>query len=116
MPSRARRATARRFELGEAAYGYEWYGRTSATAVYARMGATLAAQVHARPRWDATAGEETFRFGRAGHRHTVWYENAEADLERARLAAAAGFSGVAVWAAGYEQPQLWAGLDQSWPR
>lgn len=106
----------RHYELGVPAYGYEWYGRTSATAVYARQAAALATRVHGRPHWDPVAGEETFSFGRAGHRHTVWYENATADLERARLAAAAGFSGVAVWAAGYEQPQLWRGLDQSWPR
>jgi spore germination protein YaaH len=61
-------------------------------------------------------GEETFSFRQGDRRHTVWYENAAADVERARLAAAAGFSGVAVWAAGYEQPQLWTGLDHSWPR
>ena len=109
-------ADPRRYELGVPAYGYEWYGRTSATAVYARQAPLLAAQVHAKPRWDAAAGEETFSYRAAGHRHTVWYENAAADFERARLAAAAGFSGVAVWAAGYEQPQLWRGLDQSWPR
>ena len=104
------------YELGVPAYGYEWYGRTSATAVYARQAAALAAQVHGHPRWDATMAEETFSYREAGHRHTVWYENATADIERARLAAAAGFSGVAVWAAGYEQSQLWRGLDQSWPR
>ncbi len=109
-------ADPRRYELGVPAYGYEWYGRTSATAVYARQAAALAARFHGHPHWDPTVGEETFSFRQAGHAHVVWYENATADLERARLAAAAGFSGVAVWAAGYEQPQLWRGLDQSWPR
>ena len=109
-------ADPRRYELGVPAYGYEWYGRTSATAVFARQAAALAARFHGHQRWDPTVGEETFSFREQGHRHTVWYENATADLERARLAAAAGFSGVAVWAAGYEQPQLWQGLDQSWPR
>ena len=109
-------ADPRRYELGVPAYGYEWYGRTSATAVFARQASALAAQVHAQPRWDADAGEETFSYREHHHRHTVWYENSAADSERARLAAAADFSGVAVWAAGYEQPQLWRGLDQSWPR
>jgi len=109
-------ANPRSYELGVPAYGYEWYGRTSATAVYARQASALAAQVHSHPHWDAASGEETFRYREAGHPHTVWYENAAADFERARIAAAAGFSGVAVWAAGYEQPQLWRGLDQSWPR
>ncbi len=98
------------YELGVPAYGYEWYGRTSATAVYARQGAVLAAQVHARPRWNATAGEQTFSYRVNGHRRIVWYVDARADLYRARLAAEAGFSGVAVWAAGYEQPELWRQL------
>ncbi len=109
-------ADPRHYELGVPAYGYEWYGRTSATAVFARQASALAAQVHAQPRWDALAGEETFSYRADHHRHIVWYENSAADSQRARLASAAGFSGVAVWAAGYEQPQLWKGLDQSWPR
>ena len=100
-----------RFELGVPAYGYDWYGRTSATAIYAGQVATLLGQVHARPQWNALEGEETFTYKRHHHRHTVWVVNAQADAERASAAAAAGFSGVAVWAAGYEQPQLWSGLD-----
>lgn len=109
-------APADRYELGIPAYGYEWYGRTSATAVYANQLAGLADQVHARPRWDATQGEETFSFRRDHRKHVVWVENAAAGAERAKLAAQAGFAGVAVWAAGYEQPQLWPGLDLSGPR
>jgi spore germination protein YaaH len=102
--------SASRYELGIPAYGYDWYGRTSATAVYAGQVAALAAKVHAHPRWDAADGEETFSYGHRRDRHTVWMVTAAADAERARLAAAAGLSGVAVWAAGYEQPQLWQQL------
>ena len=105
-----------RFELGVPAYGYDWYGRTSATAVYAGQVSALLSQVHAQPRWDATEGEETFSYRSQHHRHTVWVVNARSDAQRAQLAAAAGFSGVAVWAAGYEQPQLWSGLDLNTPR
>ena len=105
-----------RFELGVPAYGYDWFGRTSATALYAGEVGTLVGQVHAKPRWNALAGEETFGYELHHHRHTVWVLNARADAERASLAAAAGFSGVAVWAAGYEQPQLWSGLDLHRPR
>ena len=103
-------AAPSRFELGVPAYGYDWYGRTSAVAIYASQVSTLLSQVHARSRWDAVQGEETFTYRLHQRRHTVWVVNAQADAERARLAAAAGFSGVAVWAAGYEQPQLWQGL------
>jgi spore germination protein len=109
-------APAGRYELGIPAYGYEWYGRSSATAVYANQLASLADQVHAHPRWDPTQGEETFSYRQDHRKHVVWVENAAAGAERAKLAAQAGLAGVAVWAAGYEQPQLWAGLDLGGPR
>jgi spore germination protein YaaH len=109
-------ATASRYELGVPAYGYDWSGRTTATAIYAGQLSALVAQLHAKPRWNSTAGELTFNYRLHHHRHTVWIVDATADHDRAELAAAAGFSGVAVWAAGYEQPQLWAGLDLTRPR
>ena len=102
-----------RCELGLSAYGYDWYGRTSATAVNADQLPALLARTHAHARWDAADGEETFTYRLHRHRHVVWIETTAADVERAKLAANAGFSGVAVWAAGYEQPQLWPGLDLS---
>jgi len=103
--------TPSRYELGVPDYGYDWYGRTSATALYAGQLSALVAKVHAKPQWNATDGEVTFSYRLDHHRHTVWIVDATADHDRAELAAAAGFSGVAVWAAGYEQAQLWAGLD-----
>lgn len=105
-----------RYELGVPAYGYDWYGHTSATALYAEQLSALVAQVHAKPQWNATDGEVTFSYRLDHHRHTVWIVDATADHDRAELAAAAGFSGVAVWAAGYEQSQLWPGLDLTRPR
>jgi spore germination protein YaaH len=114
--ARSQAANPSRYELGVPAYGYDWSGPTSATAVYASQVSALLTQVHAKPHWDAVDGEETFRYRLDHRQHTVWVVNAAADHERAELAAAAGFSGVAVWAAGYEQPQLWPGLDVSGPR
>ena len=107
---------ADRFELGIPSYGYDWYGRTSATAVYASQVSALATQVRVHPRWSAREGEETFSYRSHHVKHTVWIDTAAADAERAKLAASAGFAGVAVWAAGYEQPQLWSGLDLNRPR
>ena len=54
--------------------------------------------------------EESFSYGRGRRRHTVFYENARAGYARARLAARTGFAGVAVWAAGDEDPALWPAL------
>jgi spore germination protein YaaH len=98
-----------RVELGVPAYGYNWDG-IDAPAVEAVDAAALAGQMHAHTRWDGREAEETFSYTQGGRRHTVWFENARATQQRARLAAAAGFSGIAIWAAGYEQASLWAGL------
>jgi spore germination protein YaaH len=97
-------------ELGIPAYGYDWYGSTSASAVFARQVPQLLAKTHAHLHWSASEGEETFVYKRDGHKHRVWYEDATAGAERAKLAQQAGFSGVAIWAAGYEQPDLWQQL------
>ncbi len=96
-----------RDELGVPAYGYDWYGPSSATTVNASQAAGLASRVHARIRWSDVEGEDTFSYRQAHDTHTVWFENAAADYERATLARAAGFAGIAIWAAGYEQPTLW---------
>jgi spore germination protein len=95
------------YELGVPAYGYDWYGPRSATAVYASQATALASRVHARIHWSKVEGEETFSYRVAQDNHTVWVENAVADYERATLARNAGFAGIAIWAAGYEQPALW---------
>jgi spore germination protein YaaH len=93
-------------ELGLAAYGYDFSGGT-ATSITSQQAAQLAAQTGAVPRWDAAQAEETFSYGRRRRRHRVWYEDAQANYDRARLAQTAGFAGVALWSAGGEDPGVW---------
>jgi spore germination protein YaaH len=57
--------------------------------------------------WNATQAEETFSYGPRRHRHDVWYEDARANYDRARLAAADGFAGIDLWYAGGEDPAVW---------
>jgi spore germination protein len=97
-------------ELGLAAYGYDWQGDT-ASSVASNEAPLLAAQHGVSPRWNALAAENAFAYTQAGHRHVVWYESATSDYLRARLAQAAGFAGIALWAAGDEQPSLWPRLQ-----
>lgn len=101
-----------RDELGVPAYGYDWYGATSATAVNASQAAGLAKGMHARIRWSPTQDESTFRYRQHHDTHIVWFEDSRSELERATLARTAGFAGIALWAAGYEQPSLWPALLQ----
>ena len=43
-------------------------------------------------------------------RRTVYYPDAQAVVDRANAALAGGLSGIAVWALGYESPDVWAAL------
>jgi len=93
-------------ELALPAYGYDWSagGTTSLTS---RRAPVLAAQNRVSPSWNPVQAEDTFNYTADGRRHTVWYEAATATLERARLATAAGFAGIDLWAAGGEDPAVW---------
>ena len=93
-------------ELALPAYGYDW-SAGGATSITSREAAQLAAQNDVSPSWDPVRGEETFRYSAGGHQHTVWYEDGTAEYDRARLARAAGFAGVDLWAAGGEDPGVW---------
>jgi spore germination protein YaaH len=93
-------------DLGLAAYGYDFSPGATAS-VTSRQAAQLAAETGARPSWDASQREESYRYGSRRHRHTVWYENGRAEYARAHLAAGAGFGGVDLWAAGGEDPGVW---------
>jgi spore germination protein len=96
-------------ELGLAAYGYDWQG-DSASSIPSNECPRLAAQHGVSPRWSAPAAEDTFTYTREGQRHVVWYESSASEYIRARLAQAAGFAGIALWAAGDEEPSLWLRL------
>jgi spore germination protein len=93
-------------ELALPAYGYDWSGE-DATAITSRHAPQLAVQNGVSPSWNAAQAEDTFRYTADGRRHTVWYEDSTAAYDRARLAKAAGFAGIALWAAGDEDPAVW---------
>ncbi len=99
---------AAKTELGLADYGYAWGPRGGASTFTAQQATQVAAAGRARPQWSPGVAEEYFSFGRGRHRTTAWYESARSDMLRAQLARAAGFAGVALWAAGYETPDLWS--------
>jgi spore germination protein YaaH len=93
-------------DLGLPAYGYDWVG-TEATSVISREAPQLAIGHGTSPRWDAAQAEDTFHYTAGGRRHTVWYEGARSEYDRARLANQTGFAGIDLWAAGGEEPAVW---------
>jgi spore germination protein len=93
-------------ELALPAYGYDWSGEKT-TSITSRQAPQLAVQNGVSPSWNAAQAEDTFGYISDGRRHTVWYEGAMATYDRARLAKAAGFAGIDLWAAGGEDPAVW---------
>jgi spore germination protein len=93
-------------ELALPAYGYDW-SASNATSITSREAPQLALQHGVSPKWNAAQAEDTFRYTADRRSHTVWYEGARAEYDRAQLAAQAGFAGIALWAAGGEEPAVW---------
>ncbi len=93
-------------ELGLAAYGYDWSGADAAP-VTSRQAPQLASENGVSQSWNSAQAENTFHYTEDGRAHTVWYEGAAATYDRARLAKAAGFAGIDLWAAGDEPQALW---------
>jgi spore germination protein len=102
-------------ELALPAYGYDWSG-DNATAITSRQAPQLAIQNGVSPEWNGAQAEDTFSYTADGRRHTVWYEGAMAAYDRARLAKAAGFAGIDLWAAGGEEPAVWPMLRALYAR
>lgn len=102
-------APPERVELGVPTYGRDWTGR-SARSISGPAAAALAARRRATPRYDPVQGEMTFTYTDRGRRHTVWWSGPRSVAARVALARRVGFAGTAVWAAGLEQPGVWAAL------
>jgi spore germination protein YaaH len=93
-------------QLALPAYGYDWSGGEAA-AITSRQAPRLATANGVSPSWNAGQAEDTFRYTAGGRRHTVWYEGARAESERAVLAKQVGFAGIDLWAAGGEERATW---------
>jgi spore germination protein len=104
---------ANKVVLGIPAYGYDWSSEGGGTSLTAPGAEALAASVRSGIGWSETDAEPYFSY-RTGKkhkvRHTVWFEDATAIYDRAVLAADDKLAGVAIWAAGDEEPDTWTML------
>ncbi len=95
--------------LGLATYGYDWVGEQGVN-LQATNAVELAQRVGATPKWDATASAWTFRYEQDGQQHTVWYEDARSLAAKQQVAVDLGLRGVAIWALGGEDPDVWTSV------
>ncbi len=100
--------------LGIPAYGYDWSSQGGGTSLTGPGAEALAASVHSGVGWSETDAEPYFSYRTGPKRdritHTVWFEDATAIYDRAVLAADDKLGGIALWAAGDEDPATWTML------
>jgi spore germination protein len=95
--------------LGLATYGYDWVG-AKGTNLQATNAVELAGRVGATPEWDARSAAWTFSYQQDGQQHTVWYEDGRSLAAKQQLAVDEGLRGVAIWALGGEDPEVWTSV------
>jgi spore germination protein len=106
---------ASKIVLGVPLYGYDWSGGHGRGVGWLQA-LRLSRRYRVRPRYDARSQAPWFRYtDAAGHRHTVWFENAASSRAKFGLAAGAGIAGVYLWMYGYEDTATWAALRQVLP-
>ena len=135
-------SNAHKIWLGVTAYGYDWRwsgncsnsARSRRPTLYPAAAWTLYNQQKAAHRliplpgqtgataswrWDAAAGEYTFRYAEPGtdsvtgkactSTREVWFQDAKSSVVRGLIAAKYRLGGITMWALGDETPSLWAG-------
>ncbi len=101
--------------LGIPLYGYDWSGGHG-TAISWLQALRLSRQYHVPPRYNVTSQAPWFSYtDRAGHKHTVWFENGASSRAKFDLAQGAGIAGVYLWMYGYEDSGTWSALSQVLP-
>jgi spore germination protein len=95
--------------LGLATYGYDWVGEQG-TDLQATEALELARRVGATPEWDVGSAAWTFSYEQDGQQHTVWFEDARSLAAKQQVAVDQGIRGVAIWALGGEDPELWTSV------
>jgi spore germination protein len=95
--------------LGLATYGYDWVGEKGVS-LQRENAVELARRVGATPEWDAESAGWTFGYEENGEQHTVWYEDARSLAAKQQVAIDQELRGVAIWALGGEDPDLWTSV------
>ena len=105
---------ASKIVLGIPEYGYDW-SDGHATAIGWLQALRLSRQYHVRLRYDASAQSPWFSYTVKGHKHEVWFENAESSQAKLDAARGSGIGGVYLWMYGYVDPGSWSVLHKLLP-
>ena len=103
--------------LGIPLYGYDWtlpfeQGVTKAESVSPADAMELAREYGAEIEYDEEAQSPYFNYyGRSGHEHVVWFEDARSMKAKLDLVAEYGLQGISYWNLTRSFPQNWALLD-----
>ncbi|WP_234335898.1 glycosyl hydrolase family 18 protein [Streptomyces sp. NRRL S-920] len=113
-----RRATAEvppaKLEMGLPAYGWDWAVGTPgrARAVTSRQAEALRRKVGAPYRIDPASSTPHFTYREGGTTREVWYQDARGTAAHLPVLRRHGVAHTALWALGFEDPQLWRTLAE----
>lgn len=100
-----------KIELGIPLYGRDWAQGTATSVLPNNIAAILADHPDARPTYSQREGEVTFAYlsdeQTGPSAHEVWFSSTRSVAEKLRLAERHGFRGACLWAASFEEPDLW---------
>jgi spore germination protein len=105
---------ASKIVLGVPEYGYDWSGG-HAIAIGWLQALRLSRQYHVQSHYDASSQSPWFSYTVKGHKHVVWFENAESSQAKLDVARGSGIGGVYLWMYGYVDPGSWSVLHKLLP-
>jgi spore germination protein len=100
--------------LGIPEYGYDWSGG-HAIAIGWLQALRLSRQYHVQSHYSASSQSPWFSYTVKGHKHVVWFENAESSQAKLDVAKGSGIGGVYLWMYGYVDPGSWSVLHKLLP-
>jgi spore germination protein len=107
--------SAAKIVLGVPLYGYDWSNGHGSSVTWLQA-LRLSRQHRITPHYDTAAQAPWFSYtDSAGHKHTVWFENAESSKAKFGAAQGAGIGGVYLWMYGYVDTGTWPALRQALP-
>lgn len=98
--------------IGISAYGYDWPQNGEGETVTYAAAVVKAEQKGAKVLYDEAAQAPHYNYDN----HEVWFEDVKSTSAKLDVVARYNPAGIAIWRIGQEQPEIWAEIDQKFPK
>lgn len=98
--------------IGISAYGYDWPQNGEGETVTYAAAVVKAEQKGAKVLYDEATQAPHYNYDN----HEVWFEDVKSTSAKLDVVARYNPAGIAIWRIGQEQPEIWAEIDQKFPK